>query len=246
MNNYKVYYHKVPKELSGHENDKYYVGITCKKYVTDRWGKKGSGYKTQIFYRAIEKYGWNNIEHKVLFEGLNAETAKLLEESLIISLKSNNSNYGYNYTIGGDGIKGSDVIKCHPVYCQELNILFRTSAIASSFTGDNTHTISNCCRTKNMAKTLKYTYCFVEDMYKYYEPSKMSYCSKPVVLLSTGQIYGSCKIANKLLGTNFNRKYVLKYDDYIKKKNSKNLYKRDYIMYAEDYVKIFDITKCLN
>lgn len=41
MNNYKVYYHKVPKELSGYENDKYYIGITCKKYVTDRWGKKG-------------------------------------------------------------------------------------------------------------------------------------------------------------------------------------------------------------
>lgn len=246
MNTYKVYYHKVPKEVSGHNNDKYYIGITSKKYISDRWGAKGGGYKTQIFYKAIKKYGWDNIEHKVLFDGLDAETAKLLEENLIIVLKSNNPDYGYNYTAGGDGIRDCDKRKCHPVYCKELNILFRTSEIASVFTGDNVHTISNCCRLKTKAKTLKYSYCFIEDMYKCYEKSKMSYCSKPVVLLSTGQIYGSCKIINKLLNMNFNRKYVLNYENYIKKKNSKKLYKRDYIMYAEDYVKIFDMTKSLN
>ena len=31
MNNYKVYYHKVPKEISGYNFDKYYIGISSKK-----------------------------------------------------------------------------------------------------------------------------------------------------------------------------------------------------------------------
>lgn len=40
MANYKVYYHKVPKEISGYDFDKYYIGISCKKNLIERWGKK--------------------------------------------------------------------------------------------------------------------------------------------------------------------------------------------------------------
>ena len=47
-------------------NNKCYVGQTCQKPEA-RWGLNGNGYKDQIyFYRAIQKYGWNNFEHIIL------------------------------------------------------------------------------------------------------------------------------------------------------------------------------------
>lgn len=79
MANYKVYYHKVSKEISGYDFDKYYIGISCKKNLIERWGRNGEGYKVQPFYNAIQKYGWDNIEHKILFENLTVEEAKNME-----------------------------------------------------------------------------------------------------------------------------------------------------------------------
>lgn len=47
-------------------NNKCYVGQTCQKPEA-RWGLNGNGYKDQIyFYRAIQKYGWDNFEHIIL------------------------------------------------------------------------------------------------------------------------------------------------------------------------------------
>ena len=42
-NKWKVYVHIVPKEISGHNHDKYYVGLTSRTNVTDRW-HAGGGY----------------------------------------------------------------------------------------------------------------------------------------------------------------------------------------------------------
>ena len=45
---------------------KYYIGITSQA-VNKRW-KNGKGYKSSpYFYNAIQKYGWNNFEHNILF-----------------------------------------------------------------------------------------------------------------------------------------------------------------------------------
>ena len=49
MNDYKVYYHKVPREISKYSYDKYYFGISRRKDILDRWGIDGSGYKRQPF-----------------------------------------------------------------------------------------------------------------------------------------------------------------------------------------------------
>ena len=63
--NYKVYIH------TNKINNKVYIGIT-KKHVNDRWGRNGVGYKNnaKAFYSAIEKYGWDNFYHEVLYEHL--------------------------------------------------------------------------------------------------------------------------------------------------------------------------------
>lgn len=98
MGNYTVYMHTCP-------NGKRYIGIT--KKIPDRRWQNGTGYKTQIlFYRAIQKYGWDNIEHEILFEGLTEQEAKTKEIELIAQWKTNQCDFGYNLTNGGDGTSG--------------------------------------------------------------------------------------------------------------------------------------------
>lgn len=61
-------------------------------------------------YNAIQKYGWENIKHEILFEGLTYEEANAKEMELIAKYKTNcrryGDAYGYNMTDGGDGTKG--------------------------------------------------------------------------------------------------------------------------------------------
>ena len=98
MNNYTVYMHTTP-------NGKVYIGITSRK-IEYRWNN-GKGYKNnKYFTNAINKYGWDNIKHEILYDGLEESQAKLLEISLIHYHKSNNTNFGYNITAGGDGLLG--------------------------------------------------------------------------------------------------------------------------------------------
>lgn len=69
-----------------------------------RWNN-GNGYKhNYLFYRAIEKYGWDNIEHIVLMTGLPLEKAKTIEAALISKWNLTDHNYGYNLSGGGDGL----------------------------------------------------------------------------------------------------------------------------------------------
>ena len=94
MGNYSVYIHTSP-------NGKVYIGITCQK-PERRW-KNGKGYElNEYFSRAISKYGWENIEHAILFEGLNEAEACAKEIELIAAYKSNNAEYGYNLMSGGE------------------------------------------------------------------------------------------------------------------------------------------------
>lgn len=83
-------------------NGKKYIGITSTT-MERRWRNDGSGYRGQVyFWRAIQKYGWHNFDHEVLFENKSYEDACRLERQLIANFKSNMSQYGYNQTEGGD------------------------------------------------------------------------------------------------------------------------------------------------
>lgn len=90
---YTVYMHTSP-------SGKRYIGITSTS-VEKRWSN-GNGYSTQMFYRAIQKYGWENFQHEILFEGLTKEEAEQKEIELIAYYKSDNSDYGYNVEHGGN------------------------------------------------------------------------------------------------------------------------------------------------
>lgn len=81
-------------------NHKKYIGITCQK-PTQRW-RGGKGYKIGAFKNAIDKYGWNNFEHKILYENLSKEDACIKEMELIEKYKTMDKKYGYNLCEGGN------------------------------------------------------------------------------------------------------------------------------------------------
>lgn len=97
---YTVYKHIAP-------SGKVYIGITCRNAKT-RWGRNGIGYKDQpYFWRAIQKYGWDNIQHEIIAEGLTEELAVIAERKLIKRYDSRNPEKGYNALPGGScGWKG--------------------------------------------------------------------------------------------------------------------------------------------
>ena len=105
---YCVYIHMSP-------SNKAYIGIT-KKDVKERWGSGGSHYKKNIhFWNAICKYGWDNFEHIILFNNLTKEKACNIEILLIALFNTQDQNFGYNISPGGDlgftGCKLSDEAK---------------------------------------------------------------------------------------------------------------------------------------
>lgn len=83
-------------------NGKRYVGITS-MLPEKRWAN-GHGYRSNVlFYRAIQKYGWESFKHSVLFDGLTREEAYAKEIELISTFKASNPRFGYNIDKGGNG-----------------------------------------------------------------------------------------------------------------------------------------------
>ena len=81
-------------------NGKKYVGVTGRN-PESRW-KEGRGYKTnKHFYSAILKYGWTNFEHEV-FEVDSKEEMYRKEVELISFYHSNDPEFGYNNSSGGE------------------------------------------------------------------------------------------------------------------------------------------------
>ena len=92
---YSVYCHTFP-------NGKKYIGISCE--CEKRWNN-GNGYNSQPkMKKAIKKYGWENIRHDIVLDGLSKEQANKLEKYLIAEL--NTIQNGYNVTIGADTVSG--------------------------------------------------------------------------------------------------------------------------------------------
>jgi len=93
--NWTVYSHISP-------SGKVYIGITHLKNPERRWGKDGKLYVgCTVFLKAISKYGWNNIEHKILYTNCSERVAKDIEKTLIGFYKL--FDMSYNMTVGGDG-----------------------------------------------------------------------------------------------------------------------------------------------
>jgi hypothetical protein len=89
-----VYKHTSP-------NGKVYIGITSQNPLK-RW-RNGKGYRdNDYFFRAITKYGWDNFTHEIVKSDLSKEEACRIEVNLIQKYQSNNPEFGYNNSLGGE------------------------------------------------------------------------------------------------------------------------------------------------
>lgn len=97
-----VYCHTNKK--NGHK----YIGITAQT-PNARW-LNGKGYsRNKKFYTEIQKYGWDNFTHEILFDGLT-ETEAISKEAELIK-KYDSVSCGYNNSYGGQYPRKSNL--CH-------------------------------------------------------------------------------------------------------------------------------------
>ena len=167
MENYTVYMHVFP-------NGKRYIGIT-KGNVAERW-KNGFGYKTQFVFTAIVKYGWDNIEHHILFTNLNKTDACQKEKELIEKYKSTINENGYNVDLGGDE-KGF-----HSELTKKKISQSKTGRIVSEETKQKLRIAMTDERKKKMIE------------------ASSKKCSIPVVCVETGITYTSLTNAHLMTG----------------------------------------------
>lgn len=101
------------------QNNKVYVGQTIQN-INARFGNDGNNYnynRNNLFYNAIQKYGWNNFEHKIIYiiESESKDDLLLalnsLEEQEILKYNSCNRECGYNVESGGKNTSKSDTTK---------------------------------------------------------------------------------------------------------------------------------------
>lgn len=94
-------------------NHKIYIGQT-RQTLIERARKNGEGYKRcQLFWRAIQKYGWDNFIPSILEKVSTYEEANLREQYWIKYYDSTNPKNGYNLYSGGLNHQATDIAKKH-------------------------------------------------------------------------------------------------------------------------------------
>lgn len=100
---YKIYLFTFP-------NGKHYCGFTSRS-LNKRWGGHGEGYeKCPLVWKAIQKYGWDNIIKEVIFIFDNEEEALNKEKEVIAEMQLTNPDFGYNLHQGGKPTGNADFL----------------------------------------------------------------------------------------------------------------------------------------
>lgn len=104
-NHWIIYMYTLP-------SGKRYIGKT-KRTLSERQGYNFTGYENcTVLWKAIQKYGVENIRQDILFENdMSDDYASRLEQMCILLFKTNcnkfsSPKFGYNLTDGGDGLTG--------------------------------------------------------------------------------------------------------------------------------------------
>lgn len=201
MNKYYVYCH------TNKINNKKYIGITMQK-PSIRWGSKGQGYiKCPKFWKAIQKYGWNNFEHEILFKNLSQEEASQKEVELIKQYKTSDGNFGYNLTSGGER---------HYHFTEEVKQKLREQKIGEKNPQYGTH------RTEEEKEYLR-------NAMKEIGKNGGNHCKK-VRCIETNIIYYSCQEAARNTGTGRTRQATHIAEVCNKKRNSCNGYTWEWVI----------------
>ena len=215
-------------------NGKKYVGQTIYGNNPNRRWKYGNGYKNNFhFNSAINKYGWDNFKHEIIFENLTKEEADNFEKLLIEELDTTNPEYGYNITAGGDGALqrhqtqetkdkiskakiGKYAGENHPraksvaQYDLDGNLIKVWDYIkqAGDELGINKGDISRCCKGLHFSVG-NYIWRYAEnknDVLLKIEINKPKNNRKPVLCIETGFVYESAAEASRQ--TNINKSII--------------------------------------
>lgn len=192
-------------------NNKKYIGITCNSLKT-RSGHEGNGYKEcTYFWNAIQKYGWYNFEGKIFKDNLTREEACLLEIKLIKQFKTQDKQYGYNISAGGDsgrsGMKYTDEQKkmlsensktVKKIICITTGEKFKSIISASRYYNISDSNIARACKNgiaageKNGEK-LYWAYLNEDDTYNFIP--HIFKRTREVICLTTNNFFDSMKEA---------------------------------------------------
>lgn len=203
-NNFVLYLHIAP-------NGKKYFGITGQT-PKQRW-QNGHGYKNNdYFWRAIQKYDWNNIEHYILADNLTKEEACFFERIMIALYDTTNPNNGYNLSMGGEHgnhsertkqkIGESNKGKCagekHPNYGKHLSIETRRriseSHIGICQTEESKRKISKAHTGKILSEETRRKISESERGLKNHK-------SRPVICMTTKHVFITATEAEKCYNT---------------------------------------------
>ena len=179
-----VYIHIIPKAITGYNHDKYYVGITSQDKPHWRWRANGYGYKGNChFWRAIQKYGWDNIQHDVIASGLTKSEAVQMEIKLIKLLQSNDKMFGYNSTTGGDGYTKPQTEEMKQLLSQVARERWKNPVYREKLSGVNSP-----------------NYGQGEKISQYLPKGENASKARKVVCLNTKEIFGCIRYATKKYG----------------------------------------------
>lgn len=186
---FTVYKHTFPDK-------KVYIGQTAQN-PKKRW-KCGFGYiNNDLFFRAIVKYGWDNIQHEILFDGLTKEEANTIEKEQIKLSKSNDPKYGYNIAAGGVGNRGSG----KKVVCVETGVIYPAASEAQKETGILKACIGACCRGERItAGGFHWTFADKKIKCDIKQRKINTYKHGKVKCSETGEIYENCIVASQRTG----------------------------------------------
>lgn len=112
---WKIYKHIFP-------NNKIYIGQTKQK-LKDRF-HNGEGYcKCPLVYKAIKKYGWENVITEIIEDNIpTLELANQKEQHYIQLYNAYNPEYGYNIAVGGGIVNRANYEEIYNYWQQGYNI----------------------------------------------------------------------------------------------------------------------------
>ena len=191
-----IYVHRFP-------NGKFYVGQTTVVPVK-RWKTDGSGYKYQpLVWKAILKYGWENISHEILEEGDWTLSEINQKEKYWINFYNSFGSNGYNLTPGGN-VPAWGARAIFQIDRESLKIIqmFETLAEAAIFVQGSSECICQCCCRK-IRTANGYCWCYVDDYTEQWEPVDTKIRrNRRIYCLETDTVYESPMQVEKELGVN--------------------------------------------
>lgn len=172
-NNYSVYMHVFP-------NGKKYIGITSQK-PEKRW-RSGKGYAfNPKMYRAIQKYGWENVEHIILYNDLPKAMAEATEIRLIAE---------YNTTINGYNIEnGGNVLGTHSEETRrKIADANRRRVVSEEFKRERSALMMGNQYNKGNHHTEEFKRMKSEQMHEKYKDGGNPRCKKVLMIKPNGSI----------------------------------------------------------